>query len=300
MRGLRRQSPFPCSRRLARLALALGACGLFGAPVAAQSAAPQGSSLGAKPGADLAAAAFDCLMDAEMKVQLAAPIAGSLHDVEVRRGDRVNKGQLVAKLVSDVEEANLAMAEVKARSDVGVKAARARLELARRKIERIGPLRAAKIVTEKDYDEAVADQRVAVENEREALFNQETAQAELQRAQAQVAQRRVYSPLDGVVVERFLSPGEYVHDQAKILSLAAIDTLHVEVFIPAAYYGQIEPGAIGRVTPAEPLGGDYAAKVVVVDPVIDATSGTFGVRLDLPNPDRKLPAGLRCRIRFAK
>ncbi len=40
------------------------------------------------------------------------------------------------------------------------------------------------------------------------------------------------------------------------------------------------------------------AEVGVVDKVVDAASGTFGVRLELPNPDTSLPAGLKCRVRF--
>jgi hypothetical protein len=38
--------------------------------------------------------------------------------------------------------------------------------------------------------------------------------------------------------------------------------------------------------------------VKVVDRVIDAASGTFGVRLELPNRNGKVPAGIRCRVRF--
>jgi multidrug efflux pump subunit AcrA (membrane-fusion protein) len=38
--------------------------------------------------------------------------------------------------------------------------------------------------------------------------------------------------------------------------------------------------------------------VIVVDPVVDAASGTFGVRLELPNPEHAIPAGLKCRVRF--
>ena len=40
------------------------------------------------------------------------------------------------------------------------------------------------------------------------------------------------------------------------------------------------------------------ARVTVVDRVVDAASGTFGVRLELPNPDYRLPAGLKCKVRF--
>ena len=50
--------------------------------------------------------------------------------------------------------------------------------------------------------------------------------------------------------------------------------------------------------PERPIGGSYSAVVKVVDRVIDAASGTFGVRLELPNRERKIPAGVRCRVRF--
>jgi multidrug efflux pump subunit AcrA (membrane-fusion protein) len=41
------------------------------------------------------------------------------------------------------------------------------------------------------------------------------------------------------------------------------------------------------------VGGVYKAKATIVDKVVDAASGTFGVRLELPNPDYKLPPGLK-------
>ena len=82
-----------------------------------------------------------------------------------------------------------------------------------------------------------------------------------------------------------------------ILKLAQIDPLRVEVVLPETAYGKIHVGMVGTVTP-EDLGGTYTAHVTVVDRVIDAASGTLGVRLELPNPDDKLPGGLRCRVQF--
>ncbi len=52
------------------------------------------------------------------------------------------------------------------------------------------------------------------------------------------------------------------------------------------------------VLPEEPVGGEHRAEVTVVDRVVDAASGTFGVRLELPNPDYAIPAGLKCRVEF--
>jgi hypothetical protein len=53
-----------------------------------------------------------------------------------------------------------------------------------------------------------------------------------------------------------------------------------------------------EVQPEEPIGGTYPATVTVVDRVLDAASGTFGARLEIYNPNNKLPAGLKCKIRF--
>ena len=53
-----------------------------------------------------------------------------------------------------------------------------------------------------------------------------------------------------------------------------------------------------RVMPEEPIGGVKTATVVIVDRMIDAASGTFRVRADLPNPELALPGGLRCQVRF--
>jgi hypothetical protein len=46
------------------------------------------------------------------------------------------------------------------------------------------------------------------------------------------------------------------------------------------------------------VGGKHAARVTVVDHVFDAASGTIGIRLEIPNPEFSLPAGLKCQVRF--
>jgi len=68
--------------------------------------------------------------------------------------------------------------------------------------------------------------------------------------------------------------------------------------VPVEQLGRIEVGMRGRVTLEAPLGSVHDAEVTVVDPVVDAASGTFRVRLELPNPEGELPAGLKCRVRF--
>ena len=61
----------------------------------------------------------------------------------------------------------------------------------------------------------------------------------------------------------------------------------------------MKTGVSAEVSPENAIGGTYTAKVTVVDHVLDAASSTFGVRLELPNPQRQLPAGVKCKARIA-
>lgn len=139
----------------------------------------------------------------------------------------------------------------------------------------------------------------AVQHAQAELSNRRLADLELQRTSAEVALRTIKSPVNGVVVERYMHPGEFPK-QEKILKLAQIDPLRVEVYVPVAMLGKIAMGRTAYVKPEPPVTGEYVAKVTVVDRVVDAASGTFGVRLELPNHDLKLPAGLKCTVRFGK
>jgi len=61
-------------------------------------------------------------------------------------------------------------------------------------------------------------------------------------------------------------------------------------------FGKVKPGMLANVVSEIATGESYQATVALVDPMGDAASGTFGVRLTLPNPDQMIPAGLKCRV----
>src|SRR6185436_7108329 len=112
---------------------------------------------------------------------------------------------------------------------------------------------------------------------------------------AQVMLRTVKSPFGGVIVDRYSNPGERVEEKP-ILKIAMIDPLRVEVLIPVAHYGSISNASELTVTPELPNAAPVVARVSRIDKVLDAASNTFRVRLTLPNPGNKLPAGLRCKV----
>ena len=109
--------------------------------------------------------------------------------------------------------------------------------------------------------------------------------------------RTVKSPITGVVVDRYVSPGEYISSQP-LMQVAQIDPLRVEVIVPAKMFGKITPKMSATIVPELPLYGEQTATVKLVDKVIDPASSTFGVSLELPNPGHKIPSGLKCLVRF--
>ena len=242
--------------------------------------------------------AFDCVIEPQQSVKLSSAVAGVIREVLVDRGDVVKQGQVLARLEAAVEEANLALAHAKASSDAPIKSAEAKLEFLRRKHERSEELVAKKIVAEATFDENLANARVAEQDVRTAQLNAHIADLEVRQSEAVVELRVLRSSISGIVTDVLLHPGEYRNDQSPILTLAQVDPLRVEVFVPTRFYGQIRNGETAIVEPEAPIGGLYEATVTVVDRVLDAASGTFGVRLRLPNPELQLPAGLKCKIRF--
>jgi RND family efflux transporter MFP subunit len=240
------------------------------------------------------------MIEARQALEIRAPVEGVLADVPVQRGSRIRKGQVLAYLSSGPERAALDLARSRATNEGELKAAEARVEITRKKLERAEELVKKNFVSVNARDEAEADYRLALEQLRTAQENRRLAELDVKRAEEVVAQREVRSPVNGIVVDVVLRPGELTSSNQKdpIMRLMQVDPLNVELILPVNAFGHIKRGQRAWVMPEAPVGGKYAARVEVVDPVFDAASGTFGVRLTLPNPERKIPAGLKCRARF--
>ena len=244
---------------------------------------------------------FDCLIEARQTVEIRSPVEGLVESVKVQRGDLVRKGQLIVELESGPERAALNIARARAAMTGPVDAAQARVEFAKTKEKRQEELSRQKFVSPSVLDEARTERKLAESELQVAMENQKLAQLEVQRAEAVLQLHVIRSPFDGVVVDRLLDPGEFATTNIKepILKLAEIDPLNVEVVLPATLFGRIRKGDRAEVVP-ETSDRYSPAQVSIVDRVIDGASGTFGVRLDLRNPGGAIPAGARCRLRFAK
>jgi len=242
-------------------------------------------------------AELDCVIEPKMVVGVGAAVEGLLEKILVDRGDLVREGQELAALEASVERATVALARARTEIQAPTKAGQVRVEFGGRRLAREEQVFREGGISEKEMDETATAKALAEVSIQEAGENLRLARFELERAEAALEVRTVRSPVTGVVMERLLSPGEYVK-QAPILKLAQLDPLRVEVFAPLALMGKVAVGMTAQVLPEGPVRAPYIARVTVVDRVADAASGTFGVRLELPNPDYRLPAGLKCKVRL--
>jgi membrane fusion protein (multidrug efflux system) len=255
---------------------------------------------GANETLDTLARRAACLIEPNSVVKLASPIQGTLDKVTVFRGDQVKKGQIVARLESDVEEALVEAAELKANSAVIIHAKEAEYRNADAKLQRAKELLAKQIASQAQFDEVRANAEVAKLAIDQAKFDKATAEIEARRMRAMVERRIIRSPVDGFVTKVDLHAGEYADPAVPIMIIAENKPLLVQVYLPMEAYPHVAIGARAEVRPQEPIGGNYTAELIIKDPQIDAASSLFQVTFRLPNPDGLLPGGIRCSVRFLR
>ena len=247
------------------------------------------------------AADFDCLIEPRQVLELRSPIEGLIERVNVDRGDYVKKGQDLAVLDTSVDRVAAEIAKHRSQMEGAIKAWDARSELSAKKSGRMDELHKQNFMSAQAREEAAAEKRVAEAELRDAMDNRRLAELELKRQAEIIRLKTIRSPVNGVITERLMNAGELAESgvgRKPLLKMAEIDTLHVEVLLPAAAYGKVKLGMPIDVVPEIPAGSRHRATIKIIDKVLDAGSGTFGVRLELPNAQRKIPAGIRCRASF--
>lgn len=213
---------------------------------------------------------LDCMIEPSRTVNVGSEVIGIIDEITVDRGDMVQKGQVLIRLDSKVERATM-------------ESRKARYEFAQNEYKRKSGLYGKALIATRDVDESETNLKIA--------------QRDFEEAERVLERRTIRSTIDGVVVQRLLQPGERVETQP-ILKLAQLSPLYVEVIAPASMLGSVKVGDRAAVMPENPVKGEYTGAVKIVDNVVDAASGTFGIRIELENKNYTLPSGLKCSVRF--
>lgn len=234
-----------------------------------------------------------CLIQPDSEAEVGSPVVGVVQSVRVERGDVVRKGQVLARLRSQVEAASLKVAKTRAEADADVRAARANYVYLKKEYVRAEELFEQNFISKAALEKARAETKIAAEKYLQAKKQLDVWQREVELAKAQLELRAIRAPFSGVITERHVTVGERIEDKP-MFRIARVNPLRVEVVVPAAMFGTVSDDMIARVTPELPSVGQFDAEITLVDRFVDAASNTFRVRASMPNPDGAIPSGLRC------
>ena len=242
---------------------------------------------------------LDCVVQPSIVADLGVAVPGVIKKIHFDRADYVSKGTLLAELDSELELASLALAKHLSQVTTALELRQLNADFGSRTLNRNQTLYEKASISKQTLDQVRTESKVAnlqVKQERE---NQILAKLEADRAQAALSRRQVVSPIEGAITERYKSIGEYVSDEP-VFQIAQLDPLRIEVAVALDHHDQIETGMSAAVTLDMDNfdSSELLAVVKRIDPVADAASGTYGVWLEMPNPDLTIPSGVRCQIDF--
>lgn len=245
----------------------------------------------------LAAIPVGCLIEPERIAEVGSQVIGVADKVLVERGDTVKKGQIIATLRSEIEQANVSAATTRSKLVAEVKTAEANLELAKITEKRSVSLVDQKFISLQALDKSHAETMVAIHRLTFAKEQLNIADNELTVARAQLNLRAIRAPFDGIVADRYIWPGERVEEKP-LFRIVKTNPLRVEMVAPVALFGSIHKDDFVTITPELPNLQQLEAKVVLVDKIIDGASNTFRIRAEIDNPNFEIPSGLRCKTSF--
>ncbi|WP_293269034.1 efflux RND transporter periplasmic adaptor subunit [Neptunomonas sp.] len=241
--------------------------------------------------------AVDCVIIPSKTVDISAAVPGVIKTLFVERSEEVHKGQLLSELDSRVEQANVELSRVRSKMSAEISAEEVNLKYDKLQSRRVNNLKQKNLTSAQNKDEAARLEKVTYWRLKQAKDTLKTRQLELARAIAQLEETKVYSTLDGVVAQVYKAEGEYIEDQP-IMRLVQLNPLHVEAVLPMEHYGSVQKRMIGGVFSEVDPNNELQANVIIIDPVGDTASGTFGVRLTMDNPENKIPAGMKCVLKL--
>lgn len=220
---------------------------------------------------------FTGALQALRATTLAARTEGVAVEVSVREGEAVRAGQVLARLeAADLQERVNEQAAL-------VATERARLALARQKLEKQRELYAQNFISKLAFDELDS--------------NFQVSQAQLRAQEAQLARARkaledtvIRAPFAGVIHERAINLGQRVAVNGKLFALADLTQLEIAASVPARQIARIAIGQRARFT-VEGGAREFAGQVARINPVALAGTRSFNVFIAVDNRDGQLRGG---------
>lgn len=202
-------------------------------------------------------------------IDVTPQVGGVVTEINFESGQDVKKGELLVKLDTDTEEAEL--------RSIGAELANTTSELARR--------------------EGLVSKGVVAATELDALKTRKRVlEATLDRRRAEVAQKFIYAPWDGRLGLRDIALGSYLAPGQKIVWLQKIDPVYVDFTVTEADYGRIAEGGKVTVSLNAYPGETFTGRIATTDARVSDTNRMIKVRAEVANPDLKLVPGMYANV----
>jgi membrane fusion protein, multidrug efflux system len=202
-------------------------------------------------------------------VTVGAEMPGKIAEIAFESGDRVKAGDLLLRIDTSAEKAQLRSAEAAAK-------------LARINLERNRDLRANHTVSQSDLDTA------------EANYNQAVAQAD--NVRATIAKKTLRAPFAGQLGLRLVNLGQIVEEGAAIVTLQTIDPIYVDFSVPQQQFSIMTTGSEVLVTTDAAPGQTFKGRIIAVNPEIDTVTRSVRIRATLSNSGELLRPGMYANV----
>jgi RND family efflux transporter MFP subunit len=240
-------------------------------------------------------------LEAETAADVATRSAGQVVEVRADVGDRVRRGEVLARIDAaderesiDQAQANLEMAQAT------VAQRRAALGIAETTAARTTALFAENLVPRQQLDAIEAE--VAGARAQVAVADAQVAQARAALSAARVAleQTLVVAPFDGVIGRRYVELGAFASQNDPVFQVADLSTIRVTVSLPERQAALVERGQPAVLELRSLPGETFRGRVARVSDVLDPRSNTAEAQVELDNPGARLKPGMFAQVTIAQ
>lgn len=224
-------------------------------------------------------------VEAKERVELLPRVTGRLLTLRVKQGQKVKKGQIVAELEHEQQNADiLAAAADSAAARASTEKARAALQNASANVERYRRLQKEGFSTQQQLDSMETEYKSAAAAVRAALANERRYAAEASRVHSTKNDYIIKAPIDGVVLNDYaLTPGAMISPSSPILDLADLRLLKATLRVPELKIYSVHPGMTVNLEFDALPGESFHGSVSRIDQYIDPETRTGKVEIELNN-----------------
>jgi RND family efflux transporter MFP subunit len=235
----------------------------------------------------------------EATVDVVPRVAGRLQAVPVKLGDRVAKGQLVAKMEdNDVrEQVNQAEANLSV-NRANVQARENDLKVSQNSLARLQRSFDSGLVSKQNLEDAEARVNTATSQLEVSKAQVSQTQARLDELKITLSNTNVVSPVDGFVSKRNLDPGAFAGANTIILAVVDIGTVRLVANLVEKDFKRVQAGVDAVVEVDAFPGESFHGKVSRVAPAFDPATRTAAMEIEVPNPGFRLKPGMYARVQL--